>query len=313
MNHPKTSNPLRVAFMGSPDFAIPTLRDLVDRGHDVVCVYSQPPKPAGRGGKVRRTPVHLAAEELGVDVRTPTTLKTDTALGEFKELALDAAIVAAYGLILPQSILDAPRLGCLNVHASLLPRWRGAAPIHRAILEGDSESGVTIMQMVAALDAGPMLAKRAVPISAHTTSSDLHDQLAALGGPLLIDVLEHVAKGDLVGEPQDDAAVTYAAKLSKEEAALDWTKSSEALDRQIRAFTPWPGATIQRGDERIKILKAEPSTGAGRPGETLDDKLLVACGAGALRLTCLQRPGKKPLAAEDLLRGWPVPRGELLS
>jgi len=309
----KTSSPLRVAFMGSPEFAVPTLKALLDRGHDVVCVYSQPPKPAGRGGKLRKTPVHQAAEAAGIEVRTPSSLKTPEALAEFQALNLDAAVVAAYGLILPQSILDAPRLGCLNVHASLLPRWRGAAPIHRAVLAGDAKSGVTIMQMVAALDAGPMLLTEEVTITPRMTSADLHDRLAELGGPALLCALEGVAAGTVTPVEQDESQVTYAAKLSKEEAPLDWTKPAQDLDRQIRAFTPWPGATLTVKDEVVKVLDAEPDDGAGQPGEVLDDGLLVACGTGALRLKKLQRPGKKAMTAEDMLRGWPVPKGTILT
>ncbi|RVU36578.1 methionyl-tRNA formyltransferase [Hwanghaeella grinnelliae] len=309
----QTSSPLRVAFMGSPDFAVPTLQALLDRGHTVVCVYSQPPKPAGRGGKLRKTPVHQAAEAAGIEVRTPTSLKTPEALADFQALNLDAAVVAAYGLILPQSILDAPRFGCLNVHASLLPRWRGAAPIHRAVLAGDAKSGVTIMQMVAALDAGPMLLTEEVTITPRMTSADLHDRLAELGGPALIHALEGVVAGTVTPVEQDDAQVTYAAKLSKEEAPLDWTKTAQGLDRQIRAFTPWPGATLTVNDEVVKVLDAAPEPGSGQPGEVLDDGLLVACGNGALRLKKLQRPGKKAMAAEDMLRGWPVPKGTILT
>lgn len=308
----KTNSPLRVAFMGSPDFAVPTLEALLERGHQVVCVYSQPPKPAGRGGKLRKTPVHEAAEAAGIEVRTPRSLKTPEALADFQALDLDAAVVAAYGLILPQSILDAPKLGCLNVHASLLPRWRGAAPIHRAVLAGDPKSGVTIMQMVAALDAGPMLLTEEVDITPHMTSADLHDRLAELGGPALICALEGVAAGTVTPLEQDESQVTYAAKLAKEEAPLDWAKSAEELDRQIRAFTPWPGATFTVKEEVVKVLDAAPEPGNGQPGEVLDDALLVACGTGALRLKKLQRPGKKAMAAEDLLRGWPLPRGTRL-
>jgi len=309
----KTSSPLRVAFMGSPDFAVPTLQALLARGHDVVCVYSQPPKPAGRGAKLRKTPVHEAAEAAGIEVRTPTSLKTPDALADFQALDLDAAVVAAYGLILPQAILDAPKFGCLNVHASLLPRWRGAAPIHRAILAGDAKSGVTIMQMVAALDAGPMLLTEEVAITPRMTASDLHNRLAELGGPALLCALEGVAAGTVSPVEQDGTLVTYAAKLAKEEAPLDWSKSNLELDRQIRAFTPWPGASFSVMGETVKVLDAEPEAGAGAPGEVLDDRLLVACGSGSLRLKKLQRPGKKAMAAEDLLRGWPLPPGTRLT
>lgn len=299
--------------MGSPDFAVPTLNALLRRGHDVVCVYSQPPKPAGRGGKLRKTPVHEAAEAAGIEVRTPTSLKTPEALTDFQALTLDAAVVAAYGLILPQSVLDAPKLGCLNVHASLLPRWRGAAPIHRAVLAGDAKSGVTIMQMVAALDAGPMLLTEEVSITSRMTSADLHDRLAELGGPALLCALEGVAAGTILPAEQNEGSVTYAAKLAKEEAPLDWSKTADELDRQIRAFTPWPGATVAVKGEVVKVLEAVPENGRGVPGTLLDDRLLVACGHGALRLKRLQRPGKKAMAAEDLLRGWPLPSGTILA
>ncbi|MDJ0684087.1 MAG: methionyl-tRNA formyltransferase [Alphaproteobacteria bacterium] len=298
--------------MGSPDFAVPTLEALHARGHAIVAVYSQPPKPAGRGKQPRPTAVQKAAEALGLPVRTPVSLKSAEALAGFQALDLDAAVVAAYGLLLPQAILDAPRLGCLNVHASLLPRWRGAAPIQRAIQAGDTVSGVSIMQMVLALDAGPVLATRDVPITNAMTAQDLHDRLAEIGGPLLVESLEGLAAGTVTPVAQDESAVTYADKLSTDEARLDWTQSAESLDRAIRAFTPWPGARFSFEGETIKVLGAETAIGSGAPGVTLDNALLVACGAGALRLTRLQRPGKKPMAAADLLRGWPVPTGSRL-
>lgn len=303
---------MKLAYMGTPDFAVPALEALVDAGHEFAAVYTQPPRPAHRGKKEVKSAVHQRAEALGLEVRHPESFKPAAEQAAFAALDLDAAVVAAYGLILPPPVLDAPRLGCLNIHASLLPRWRGAAPIHRAVLAGDAKSGVTIMQMVAALDAGPMLLTEEATISPRMTSADLHDRLADLGGPALLCALEGVAAGTVTPVAQDEAQVTYAAKLSKEEAPLDWTKPAEELDRQIRAFTPWPGATLSVAGEVVKVLDAEPEPGSGQPGEILDDHLLVACGTGALRLKKLQRPGKKAMAAEDLLRGWPVPKGTSL-
>ncbi len=301
--------------MGSPEFAVPTLQALVNRGHDIVCVYSQPPRPAGRGKKLRQTAVHDAAEKAGIPVLTPTSLKTEEAQGEFASHKADLAVVAAYGLLLPQVILDTPRLGCLNVHASLLPRWRGAAPIHRAILAGDPVTGISIMQMTLGLDEGPVLAREEIAITPDMTSASLHDVLAATGGPLLVEAMEALDRGELTAEGQDDAASVYAQKLTKAEAALDWTKSADALDRQIRAFTPWPGATLRFGEEVIKVLGATPDTSRqtnAKPGTLVDEDLSVACGQGVLHLKRLQRPGKKPLDKDDFLRGLPLKTGTKL-
>jgi methionyl-tRNA formyltransferase len=307
---------LRVAFMGTPDFAVPTLAALAEAGHEIAAVYSQPPRPAGRGQKARPSPVQAVAEARGWPVRTPTSLKSAEAQAAFAALDLDVAVVVAYGLILPQAILDAPRLGCVNVHASLLPRWRGAAPIQRAILAGDRESGVTLMQMEAGLDTGPMLLQRAVPIGARTTAQDLHDRLAALGAEMINEVLEGLAGGCLPALPQPAEGVTYAEKLDKAEGRLDWRQSAAELDRRVRAFTPWPGAYFEvadeKGRERVKVLAAEPLPQGGVAGTVLDDKATVACGAGALRLLRLQRAGKAPMDAEAFLRGFALPAGRVL-
>ncbi len=302
---------MRIVFMGSPDFAVPCLTALVDAGHDIAAVYSQPPRPAGRGGKMKNTPVHEAALAVGLTVLTPLSFKSSEEIDRFADFSADLAVVVAYGLILPQAVLDAPRLGCINVHASLLPRWRGAAPIQRAIQAGDAESGVTIMQMEAGLDTGPMLAKAAVAITSETTGASLHDALSALGADLLMKTLPAIADGSAVAEPQDDRAATYASKLDKSEARIDWTRSAGELDRTIRAFSPWPGSSFSHDGEVIKVLAAEPTEGNGAPGTVLDDRLTVACGTGALRLTRLQRPGKKPMAASDFLRGLPLPAGTI--
>jgi len=304
---------MRIIFMGSPDFAVPSLTALREAGHDIVAVYSQPPRPAGRGGKVKNTPVHDAALAAGLIVLTPLSFKSSEEIDRFAGFSPDLAVVAAYGLILPQAVLDAPRLGCVNVHASLLPRWRGAAPIQRAIQAGDAVSGVTIMQMEAGLDTGPMLAKAETPITADTTGASLHDDLAKLGADLLLKTLPGIESGQVVAEPQDESTVTYASKLEKSESRIDWTKPSIDLDRTIRAFFPWPGSSFTYGDETIKVLAAEPAEGIGSPGIVLGDNLTVACGNGALRLTRLQRPGKKPVAAADFLRGLPLPPGTRLT
>ncbi len=307
---------LRVAFMGTPDFAVPTLKALAAAGHEIAAVYSQPPRPAGRGQKERPSPVQAYAERQGWEARTPTSLKTPQAQAEFAALNLDVAVVVAYGLILPQAILDAPRLGCVNVHASLLPRWRGAAPIQRAILAGDAETGVTIMQMEAGLDTGPMLLKRSLPITAETCAQDLHDDLAELGAAMIGEALAGLDSGELRATPQPEDGVTYAEKLDKAEGRLDWSEDAAALDRRIRAFTPWPGAFFEidgpKGRERIKVLAAELCDGQGAPGTVLDDQATVACGAGALRLKKLQRAGKGPMEAEAFLRGFELPAGTVL-
>ena len=304
---------LRLAFMGTPDFAVPSLQALRDAGHDIACVYSQPPRPAGRGHQAQPSPVQQAAAAAGMAVRVPVRLDA-VGIAEFVALGLDAAVVAAYGLILPKAVLAAPRLGCLNVHASLLPRWRGAAPIQRAILAGDSETGITIMQMDEGLDTGAMLATEAVPIGPQATARQLHDTLAALGARLVVDTLDAVARGRAAPRPQPAAGATYAKKLKREEGALDWRHPARALERAVRAFDPWPGTWFEQGRDRIRVLAAElvaaPSDAA--PGSVLDDRLAIACGEGALRPLTLQRAGRAPQAVDAFLRGYPLPRGSVL-
>ena len=306
---------LRLAFMGTPNFAASSLQALIDAGHDVVCVYSQPPRPAGRGHQVQRSPVQVLAEDRGIPVRTPKSLRNAEAQAEFAALDLDCAVVAAYGLILPQPILDAPRMGCLNIHASLLPRWRGAAPIQRAILAGDAETGVTIMQMDAGLDTGAMLLKDSVPITAETTAGSLHDALAKMGAGLIVQALDGLAEGRLTAEPQPDEGVTYAAKLSRDDGRLDWSQPADFIERQVRALNPWPGVWFDLGSERIKVLAAEPAQSApsAAPGTLLDDTLTVACADGAVRLIRVQRPGKAPVDGAAFLRGFQIPVGSTLT
>ncbi len=296
--------------MGSPDFAVPALRALHAAGHHVAAVYCQPPRPAGRGQVLRRCPVHVAAASLGLAVRTPARLRgNEEAAAAFAALGLDAAVVAAYGLILPPPMLAAPRRGCLNIHASLLPRWRGAAPIQAAILAGDRETGVTIMQMDAGLDTGPMLLREAVPITAATTAAALHDTLAALGARLVLRALAEAPPP----VPQPAEGATYAPKLGRSDGHLDWTQNAVMLDRRVRALTPWPGTFVRLGGEVLKVLAVRPEAGQGVPGTVLDAALLVAAGDGALRLLRVQAPGRAPLDAAAFLRGRPVPPGTLLS
>ena len=295
---------MRIAFMGTPAFAVPTLDALAAAGHAIVAVYTQPPRPAQRGRALTRSPVHARAEALGIAVRTPVNFKDDADRAAFAALALDAAVVAAYGLILPQAILDAPRLGCFNVHASLLPRWRGAAPIQRAILAGDAVTGVTIMQMARGLDTGPMLLRGETPIEDKTAGA-LTDELAAMGARLMVEALATLPPP--VEQPAD--GVTYAAKLDKAEARLDLTQSAEQLERAVRAFNPAPGAFVEIGGERVKLL-AETVTGdSGAPGTVLDGQLTIACGSGALRPILVQRAGKPPMTTAALLNGWSIPAG----
>jgi methionyl-tRNA formyltransferase len=305
--------PLRLAFMGTPDFAVPALQALHATGHNIACVYSQPARAAGRGQKERPSPVQVAAEKLGCPVRTPSSLKDEAAQQAFDDLALDIAVVVAYGLILPQAILDAPRHGCLNIHASLLPRWRGAAPIQRAILAGDTESGVTIMQMDAGLDTGPTLLMETTPITDATTGESLHDALSEMGSRMIVGALERITAGSLPPIPQPEDGVTYAKKLSRDEARIDWRDPADALERKLRAFTPWPGTWFDLAGQRVKLLEAEVADGKGEPGTVLDDILTVACGEQALRLKRLQRQGKSPMDAADFLRGLAVPAGRILS
>ncbi|MBM3548037.1 MAG: methionyl-tRNA formyltransferase [Alphaproteobacteria bacterium] len=304
---------LRLAMMGTPDFAVPILDALVNDGHEIACVYAQPPRPAGRGQKPRPSPMEAWARDHSLDVRTPVNLKDPAEHQAFRDLNLDVAVVAAYGLILPRPILEAPRLGCLNVHASLLPRWRGAAPIQRAILEGDEETGVTIMQMDAGLDTGPMLLTEDTPIRAEDTGRTLHDRLAEMGAWLILRALDGVSRGTLKATPQPNEGVTYAKKLDRDEAKLDWSQPASCLARLVRAFDPWPGAFFDIKGERTKVWGAEAISGTGVPGTALDDRLTIACGEGALRLTRLQRAGGKAMDARAFLRGYPISKGTSLS
>jgi methionyl-tRNA formyltransferase len=291
---------MRLAFMGSPAFSVPALQALHTAGHDIAAVFCQPPRPAGRGQAVQKCAVHLAAEALGLPVRTPAKLRNDAAEhAAFAALALDAAIVAAYGLILPPAMLGAPRLGCLNIHASLLPRWRGAAPIQAAIMAGDPESGVTIMRMEEGLDTGPMLLSAPVRITAETTTPMLHDALADLGARLILQALADAP----TPTPQPAEGVTYAAKLTRADGRIDWTQNADALDRQIRALNPWPGTFCDFAGAPLKILAATPEAGQGGAGQILDPGFLVACGTAALRLTRVQRPGRPAMPGDAFLRG----------
>ncbi|MCV2448735.1 methionyl-tRNA formyltransferase [Paracoccus sp. DMF] len=293
---------MRVIFMGTPDFSVPALRAVAAR-HQVVAVYSQPPRAAGRGQKPRPSPVQRAAEALGLTVRTPETLRDPADRADFAALGADVALVVAYGLILPQAVLDAPRLGCLNIHASLLPRWRGAAPIHRAIMAGDAETGVAIMQMQAGLDTGPVLAEARTAIGAQDTTADLHDRLAAMGAELIAATLDRLP---LPAVPQPAEGVTYAQKIDKAEARIDWTRPAEVLDRQIRALSPFPGAWCLVGDERVKLLRSRLAAGSGAPGTVLSG-FTVACGTGAIEVLEAQREGKRPMSAAEVLRGLTLP------
>ena len=300
-----TARPLRLAFMATPDFALPALSALLEAGHEIACVYSQPPRPAQRGQRERPTPVAARAVELGLPVRTPTNLRDPAEAMSFATLKLDAAVVIAYGLILPRSFLTAPTLGCLNIHASLLPRWRGAAPIQRAILAGDSETGVTIMRMEEGLDTGPMLLRQAVPIGPADTAGDLHDRLAALGARMIVEALAGLAAGRLQATPQPADGVTYAAKIDKREARLDWDRPAEELDRTVRAFSPVPGAWFDYEGERIRVLRAAVSD-ARIPGPvgTMTPDLAVRCGDGcALALQQLQRAGRRAMSAAEFANG----------
>jgi methionyl-tRNA formyltransferase len=300
---------MRIIFMGSPDFAVPTLDALVEAGHEVTAAYTQPPRPAGRGKGERPTPVQERAEELGTEVRSPKSLKGEAEQQAFAELEADVAVVAAYGLILPQAILDAPMLGCLNVHGSLLPRWRGAAPVQRAIMAGDEATGVTIMQMEAGLDTGPMLLKRAVEIE-DKNAAQLTDELAKLGAAMMVEVLADLPSFEPIPQPED--GVTYAAKISKDEARIDWSRSAKELQRHIQGLAPFPGAWFEVNGERIKVLAAELAGGHRGPGEVLDDQLTIACGNGALRPTLVQRAGKGAMSTDELLRGFVIPNGTVL-
>jgi len=300
---------MRLAFMGTPAFAVAALDALAAAGHAIACVYTQPPRPAGRGQREVRSPVHERALALGLPVRHPPSFKPPEIRAEFAALGLDVAVVAAYGLLLPQAVLDAPKRGCLNIHASLLPRWRGAAPIQRAIEAGDAETGITIMQMEAGLDTGPMLLKKRLAIAPDATGGSLHDALAPMGAAAIVEAL---AKLDaLVPEKQGEGA-TYARKLDKDEARIDWSHPADDLARRIRAFDPFPGAWFAHGGERFKVLGARATKGSGAPGTVVATPLVVACGTGALELTRVQRAGRAPMDAGALLRGFALPVGTVL-
>jgi methionyl-tRNA formyltransferase len=301
---------LRLIFMGTPDFAVPTLLELVAHGHEIAAVYTRAAKPAGRGMKLQPTPVELQATRLGIPVLTPTTLKTPEAEATFRAHGADAAVVVAYGMILPQNILDVPPLGCFNLHGSLLPRWRGAAPINRAIMAGDAESGVMVMKMDVGLDTGDVAMAERIAITDAMTAQDLHDALAPLGADLMVRAIGALERGRLQLSPQSEAGVTYAAKIDKVEAKIDWSKSAHEVLRHIHGLSPFPGAWCEVPLEgemvRVKILRCALADGAGTPGDLLDDRLTVACGEGAIRIVDLQRAGKQPMKAIDFLRGTPL-------
>ncbi|MGB3711670.1 MAG: methionyl-tRNA formyltransferase [Erythrobacter sp.] len=301
---------MRIIFMGTPDFAVPALAALHGAGHEIACVYTQPPRPAGRGRKLRPSPVQAKAEELGLPVRSPASLKPEEEKDAFAALGADVAVVAAYGLILPRAVLDAPEHGCLNIHASILPRWRGAAPIHRAVMAGDEETGVTIMQMEAGLDTGPMRHVVRTPVARKTTG-ELTEELARLGADAMVEVLK-----DLPAYPpvaQDDTRASHAPKIDKAEARIDWSDRAEAIERQVRGLAPFPGAWFELEGERVKLLLAETAEGSGAPGTVLDSDMTIACGSGAIRPVRLQRAGKPGMERDEFLRGRPVTPGTVLS
>jgi methionyl-tRNA formyltransferase len=301
--------PLRLIFMGTPDFAVPTLRALAEHGHEIVAVYTRAAKPSGRGMRLQPTPVEQEARRLGIPVFTPNTLKTPEAEAEFRAHNADAAVVVAYGMILPRSILDTPKLGCFNLHASLLPRWRGAAPINRAIMAGDVESGVMVMKMDVGLDTGDIALAESIAITDAMTAADLHDSLAPLGADLMARAMGALERGGLQLTRQSDHGVTYATKIEKAEARIDWNKPAHAVLRHIHGLSPFPGAWCEmpiEGETRVKILRCELANGSGSPGELLKDRLTIACKDGAIRILELQRAGKAPMKAEDFLRGTPL-------
>lgn len=296
---------MKVVFMGTPDFSVPVLDALVAAGHEIACVYCQPPRPAGRGKKPRPSPVQKRAEELGLPVRYPVSLKTGATQKEFANLDADVAVVVAYGLILPQEILDAPKFGCLNIHASLLPCWRGAAPIHRAIMAGDPNTGICIMQMDAGLDTGPVLMQQETKIGAGETTIDLHNRLSEIGAQLIVKTLASLQ--DLDAVPQPDTGITYARKIDKSEARIDWTKPATEIDRQIRGLSPFPGAWCEVAGERLKLLGSQLVQGEAPAGTCLEG-LTIACGEGAVKISKVQRQGKRPMEASEFLRGFVLPK-----
>lgn len=309
--------PLRLIFMGTPDFAVPTLVELAGAGHEIAAVYTRAPKPAGRGMDLQDTPVAREAKRLGLTVLTPKTLRTEEAQAEFASFGADAAVVVAYGLILPKAILDAVPLGCFNLHASLLPRWRGAAPINRAVMAGDAQSGVTVMKMDEGLDTGGMAMMERVAIGPDMTAGELHDRLAAIGGDLMHRALGALERGSLQIVPQPNEGVTYAEKIDKAETRIDWSRPAQDVHNHIRGLSPFPGAWFEmpgdKGPARVKVLRSTLSDGSGAPGTVLDDNLAIACGNGAIRILELQRAGKQPMKADEFLRGTKLARGTVLT
>jgi methionyl-tRNA formyltransferase len=304
---------MRIVFFGTPAFAVPTLTEIVGHGYDVAAAYTQPPRAAGRGMAERRSPVHEIAERFSIPVLTPSSLKPPEEATRFAELAADVGVVVAYGQILPRTFLDAPANGCLNLHGSLLPRWRGAAPVARAIMAGDAETGVMVMRMEAGLDTGPVAMSEHVPIGADTTAGELSDHLARLGADLMVRALAALSRGVLNFTPQAEEGATYARKLDKNETRIDWTKPAREIHNHIRGLSPDPGAWFELGADRVKALRSTLVSGSGNPGTVLDTNLTIACGDGAVRLLNLQRAGKGPLAAADFLRGSPVAPGTVLA
>ena len=305
--------PLRLAFMGSPDFAVPTLEAIIAAGHEVACVYSQPPRPAGRGKQLTQTAVHAAAARHGLDVRTPLNFKAQEDKDAFAALNLDVAVVVAYGLLLPRAILDAPRLGCFNLHGSILPRWRGAAPIHRAVMAGDTITGVQVMKMEAGLDTGPVMLTATTPITESDTTGDVHDRLSQLGAALMVEGIARLERGDAPLTTQAEEGATYASKINTAEARIDWTRPAAEVAAHIRGLSPFPGAWFEHEGERIRVLHALADAGQGEPGTVLDDMLEVACGAGAVRLTRLQRAGRGKITADEFQRGARIAKGVQLT
>jgi methionyl-tRNA formyltransferase len=308
---------LRLIFMGTPDFAVPTLAEIIGQGHDVAAVYTRAPKPAGRGMADKRTPVHELAVRFGIAVETPTTLRSDEAAETFRRHAADVAVVVAYGLILPKPILEAPPLGCMNLHASLLPRWRGAAPIQRAVMAGDKETGVAVMKMEEGLDTGPVAMTERIAIAPDATAGGVHDRLARLGADLVARALAALSRGALNFTPQPSEGITYAAKIGNAEARIDWTQPARALHDHVRGLSPFPGAFAQievgRGAERLKVLRTVPTEGSGTPGEILDGDMAVACGEGALRLLSVQRAGRSAVSGAEFMRGARLAPGSRLT
>jgi len=306
---------LKIIFMGTPDFARPVLQNLLQSPHQIIAVYTQPPRPAGRGYGVKKSPVHELADENHIPVFTPVNFKDEKDVLEFNDLQADVAVVAAYGLLLPQRILNAPRFGCINVHVSLLPRWRGASPVQHALLAGDHESGVTIIQMDKEMDAGPILLQQSLPILEDATGTQLYGVLFEMGGAMIPQVLDSLMKGQLKSTPQPEVGITFAPKIRKEDAFLDWSKPAIQLERQVRAFNAWPGAVFIWEDKQVKVwhakvIKADMNT---EPGKILTDDFVVACGQDALQILTLQMPGKKPMFVKDFKNGHAIPVGEILT